>query len=71
MITCLKHKVEFVKGECPSCKRLREGISVSYKTNTPQHTSRFIMDRTKELNELADKVKKVNDKLKKLLKDNK
>jgi len=69
MITCLKHKINYEHGECPVCKRVRTAIT--YSTNNPLHTSKFIMDKVAELNKITAKLKVINERVKELLKDNK
>jgi ABC-type Zn uptake system ZnuABC Zn-binding protein ZnuA len=65
MITCIKHRINYEHGECPSCKRLREGISVSYSSNDPVHTSKYYTN----LEEINKQVEKINARAKKLLQD--
>lgn len=71
MITCLKHKTKYEQGECPRCKELRLGISVSYKSTNPEHISKFISNKVAELNNITAKLKIINERIEKLLKGNK
>lgn len=71
MITCMKHNIHFVDNECPRCKELRLGITMSYNSNNPEHRSKFIMNNVRELNKLTEKLKEINNKLEKLLKETK
>lgn len=71
MIICLKHKVDFIHGECPKCKALKEGISYNYKSSDPVHQSLFIRDKLNELKKYSDELKKLNIRLSKLVKVNK
>jgi len=71
MIICLKHKIDYHHGECPSCKSVREGVSLNYSSSNPEHTSKYILNKVKELNKLTDKLKEINSKIQKLLKENK
>jgi len=71
MITCLKHNVNFISGECPRCKELKEGINISYKSNNPEHLSKYMITKVRELKELIKKLKVINTKIKKLVEENK
>lgn len=67
MITCLKHKVDFVGGECPKCKALKDGISLNYKSSNPEHDSEYNLNGTlKRLREATEKLKKLNESIDKI-----
>lgn len=63
MITCLKHKVDFVDGECPRCKF----PELYYSSDEPVHKSDYIQS----LDEINKKIEEINARALKLLEDNK
>jgi len=69
MIKCFKHRTEYVNGKCPACEKLKQVIK--YNTTNPEHRSKFIMDKLTELDKIVQKLKAINSKVDKLLKDNK
>lgn len=66
MITCFKHKIDYVGDECPRCKF----PELYYSSDNPVHKSDFMLGEINQLNALTNKLKDINNRLKKLLKEN-
>ena len=62
-IICIKHKIKF-KTVCPECEKLKQTISINHISSNPVHNSKYNMDY---LNVQLDNL---NNKIKRLLKDN-
>jgi len=66
MLICMQHKTKYVDGVCVECEIRKKTITLKYKIDNPVHVSNY----SQNLDYYTNKLKELNDRLQKLLKDN-